>query len=148
MAQATTVFVLNGPNLNLLGAREPALYGRQTLADAATLCRSAAGPLGLQVEFRQTNHEGVLVDWIQEAATRARGIVLNAAAYTHTSVAVLDALKAFDGAVIEVHVSNVYAREAFRHHSFVSARADGVLCGLGIAGYALALEAIAPMVQS
>jgi len=148
MAQATTVFVLNGPNLNLLGTREPGIYGRETLADVEALCRETAGPLGLRIDFRQTNHEGLLVDWVQEAAAQAGGIVLNAAAYTHTSVALLDALRAFDGPVIEVHVSNVYAREPFRHHSYVSARADGVLCGVGVAGYALALEAIAPMLDA
>ena len=148
MSQATTVFVLNGPNLNLLGTREPGVYGRGTLADVEILCRETARGLGLQVDFRQTNHEGVLVDWVQEAGTQAGGIVLNAAAYTHTSVALLDALKAFIGPVVEVHLSNVYAREPFRHHSFVSARADGVLCGAGAKGYALALEAIASMLQA
>ena len=148
MAQATTVFVLNGPNLNLLGTREPGIYGRETLGDVEALCRRTADPLGIRIDFRQTNHEGVLVDWVQEAAAQAGGIVLNAAAYTHTSVALLDALRAFDGPVIEVHVSNVYAREPFRHHSYVSARADGVMCGVGVAGYALALEAIAPMLDA
>lgn len=148
MSQATTVFVLNGPNLNLLGTREPGIYGRGTLADVETLCRETARNLGLQVDFRQTNHEGVLVDWVQEAGTQAGGIVLNAAAYTHTSVALLDALRAFAGPVVEVHLSNVYAREAFRRHSYISARADGVLCGAGATGYALALEAIASMLHA
>ncbi|MCE2475606.1 MAG: type II 3-dehydroquinate dehydratase [Alphaproteobacteria bacterium] len=148
MAETTTVFVLNGPNLNLLGTREPGIYGRETLADVEALCRRTAGPIGLRIDFRQTNHEGVLVDWVQEAAGQAGGIVLNAAGYTHTSVALLDALNAFAGPVIEVHVSNVYGREAFRHHSYVSARADGVLCGVGLAGYALALAAIAPLLDA
>ncbi len=147
MAQATTVFVLNGPNLNLLGTREPQIYGPATLADVESLCRATADRLRLQVDFRQTNHEGVLVDWVQEATVRAGGIVLNAAAYTHTSVALFDALKAYDGTVIEVHISNVYSREPFRRHSYLSARADGVLCGLGIAGYALALEALASLLK-
>ncbi len=148
MAQATTVFVLNGPNLNLLGTREPRIYGSATLTDVESLCRATAARLGLRVDCRQTNHEGVLVDWVQEAAARAGGIVLNAGAYTHTSVALLDALLAYDGPVIEVHVSNVYSREPFRRRSYLSARANGVLCGLGVAGYALALQAAAPLLAS
>lgn len=133
------VLVLNGPNLNLLGTREPATYGHETLADIAVLCGHAAEELGLTVEFRQTNHEGELLDWIQGARKRCAGIVINPAAWTHTSVAIRDALVASELPVIEVHLSNVHAREPFRHHSFVSAIATAVLCGFGSNGYRLAL---------
>ncbi|MCW5772639.1 MAG: type II 3-dehydroquinate dehydratase [Rhodospirillaceae bacterium] len=143
VAQSPLVFVLNGPNLNLLGQREPGVYGTATLADVERLCRERAERLGLAVDFRQTNHEGVLVDWIQEARQAAAGIVLNAGAYTHTSVAILDALQAAEKPVIEVHISNVFRRETFRHHSYVSAAALGVIAGCGPLGYALALEALA-----
>ncbi|HSM19694.1 MAG TPA: type II 3-dehydroquinate dehydratase [Hyphomicrobiales bacterium] len=136
------VFVLNGPNLNLLGARETAIYGRTTLADIEQLCRDKAASLGLSVAFRQTNHEGELVDWIHEAGRAACGIVLNAGAYTHTSVALHDALKAVDAPVVEVHLSNIFAREPFRHHSYVSPLARGIICGFGPKGYELALEAL------
>ena len=141
------VFVLNGPNLNMLGLREPEIYGDLTLADIETVCRGEADRLGLSVDVRQSNHEGQLVDWVQEARTAACGLVLNAAAYSHTSVALLDAVKLLDQPVIEVHISNIYAREAFRHHSYISQAADGVVCGLGIKGYVFALEAIAGMRQ-
>jgi 3-dehydroquinate dehydratase II len=141
-----TVFVLNGPNLNLLGVREPAIYGRGTLADIEARCRSRGATLGLEIDFRQTNHEGQLVDWIQEAGLSAIGIVLNAGALTHTSVALLDALSATDLPVIEVHLSNIFRRERFRHHSYISLAATGVICGLGARGYELALEAIADLV--
>ncbi|HEY3911377.1 MAG TPA: type II 3-dehydroquinate dehydratase [Stellaceae bacterium] len=143
----STVFVLNGPNLNLLGVRDPSVYGRDTLADIEARCLARAAPLGLQIEFRQTNHEGQLVDWIQEARGSGDGIVLNAGALTHTSVAVLDALLASDLPVIEVHLSNIFRRERFRHHSFVSLAARGVICGLGAHGYELALEAIASLIE-
>lgn len=139
---AIPVFVLNGPNLNLLGKREPALYGRGTLADIEAACRSGGEALGLSVDFRQTNIEGVLVDWIQEAGEKAKGIVINPGAYTHTSVALHDAIRATGIPVIEVHLSNIFAREPFRHHSYVSPVAKGVICGLGPAGYTLALEAL------
>ena len=142
-----TIFVLNGPNLNLLGVREPAIYGRGTLADIEARCRSRGATLGLEIDFRQTNHEGQLVDWIQEARLAAAGIVLNAGALTHTSVALLDALSATDLPVIEVHLSNIFRRERFRHHSYVSLAATGVICGLGARGYELALEAIADLVD-
>jgi 3-dehydroquinate dehydratase-2 len=142
-----TVFVLNGPNLNLLGVRDPSVYGHDTLADIEERCLARAGALGLQIEFRQTNHEGQLVDWVQEARESADGIVLNAGALTHTSVAVLDALSAAGLPIIEVHLSNIFRRESFRHHSYVSLAANGVICGLGAQGYELALDAIASLIE-
>jgi len=141
------VFVLNGPNLNLLGLREPETYGRETLDDISRRCAERGATFGLKVEFRQTNIEGELVGWIQEARTEACGIIINAAAYTHTSVAIHDALRACGLPVIEVHLSNVYKREPFRHKSFVSAVANGVICGFGSHGYELALEALARLVN-
>ena len=143
MAQAPTILVLNGPNLNLLGCREPDLYGAETLADIEAGCRKHGGSLGLQVDARQSNHEGELVGWIQDARETHAGIVINAGAYTHTSVAILDALRAAALPTIEVHLSNIYQREAFRHHSYISAAAVGVICGLGSAGYRYALDALA-----
>ena len=142
-----TVFVLNGPNLNLLGVRDPSIYGHDTLADIESRCLTRATVLDVQIDFRQTNHEGQLVDWIQEARESADGIVLNAGALTHTSVAVLDALSAAGLPVIEVHLSNIFRREPFRHHSYVSLAARGVICGLGPQGYELALEAIASLIE-
>lgn len=139
------VLILNGPNLNLLGLREPEIYGRDTLGDIEARCRDRAERLGLALDFRQTNHEGTLVDWVQEARGTADAIVLNAGAYTHTSVAILDALKAFEGKVIELHLSNIHRREDFRHRSYVALRADGIIMGFGAAGYLLALEAAAGM---
>ena len=141
------VYVLNGPNLNLLGVREPAIYGRETLADVRAACEAAGARLGLAVEFRQSNHEGRLVDWVQEARTEAAGIVINPAGLTHTSVALMDALAASELPVVEVHVSNIHRREGFRHHSYVSLVATGVIAGLGTQGYVLALEAMARFVQ-
>ena len=135
------VLVLNGPNLNLLGTREPATYGHETLADISAMCGRAAEEFGLAVEFRQTNHEGVLVDWIQEAREKAQALILNPAAYGHTSVALHDALKTLTIPVIELHLSNPAAREAFRHHSYVSSAATGVIAGFGAAGYELAVQA-------
>jgi 3-dehydroquinate dehydratase-2 len=138
------VFVLNGPNLNLLGTREPAVYGAGTLADVEASCRQKAAALGFAAcEFRQTNHEGVLIDWIHEAGRRGAGVVINPGAYTHTSIALHDAIKGTGVPLIEVHLSNVHARESFRHHSFVSPVATGVIVGLGPLGYLLALEALA-----
>jgi 3-dehydroquinate dehydratase II len=134
------IFILNGPNLNLLGLRQPEIYGHQTLDDVAEACSALAEDLGLSIRFHQSNHEGQLIDWVQEARSAAAGIIINPAAYSHTSVAILDALTAFDGPVIEVHISNIHKREAFRHHSFVSARADGVIAGCGVEGYLLALR--------
>jgi 3-dehydroquinate dehydratase-2 len=139
-----TVFVLNGPNLNMLGKREPGIYGDKTLDDIADDCRKAGKDLGIEVDFRQSNHEGVLVDWIQEAGSKAAGIVINPGAYSHTSIAIHDAIRAVSPLpVAEVHLSNIHAREAFRHHSMVSPAALGVICGFGPLGYTLALQAIA-----
>jgi len=143
-----TVFILNGPNLNLLGVREPATYGYDTLADVEQRCLARAKALDLSIEFRQTNHEGQLIDWIQEAREAADGIILNAGAFTHTSVAVLDALNAADLPVIEVHLSNIFRREHFRHRSYVSLAATGGIFGLGPQGYELALEAIAALIDA
>lgn len=137
------ILVLNGPNLNLLGQRQPEIYGAETLADVEAMLHAEAAQLGLEIDFRQSNHEGTLVDWIQAARGTTAGIIINPAAYSHTSVAILDALNAYDGPVIEVHISNIHKREAFRHHSFVSARADGVIAGCGTQGYALALMRVA-----
>lgn len=138
-----TIFVLNGPNLNLLGQREPDIYGADTLADVEKRCLARAGALGLDIDFRQSNHEGELVTWLQEAREAASGVVLNAAGYTHTSVAIRDAVLACEKPVIEVHLSNPYSREEFRHHSFISDVAAGVICGLAGKGYELALDALA-----
>lgn len=136
------VFVLNGPNLNLLGQREPETYGRETLDDIQRLCEAAGKRLGLPIDFRQSNVEGEIVSWIQEARNSACGLIINAAAYTHTSVAIHDAIKASSLAAVEVHLTNVYKREPFRHKSFVSGVAAGVICGFGSHGYELALEAL------
>lgn len=141
------VFVLNGPNLNLLGKRQPQIYGHETLADVEAGCRALARDLGLEIRFYQSNVEGQIIDWIHEARETAGGIAINPAAYTHTSVAILDALNAFDGPVIEVHISNVHKRESFRHHSYVSLRADGVIAGCGTQGYALALRRLARLID-
>lgn len=143
MASLPLVHVLNGPNLNLLGQREPQIYGRESLADLEARCRATAQGLGLEIAFHQSNHEGVLVDLIQQARGVAGGIVINPAAYTHTSVAILDALHAFEGPVIEVHLSNIHRREAFRHHSYVSSRAEAVIAGAGVQGYDFALMRLA-----
>jgi 3-dehydroquinate dehydratase-2 len=141
------VFVLNGPNLNLLGLREPQVYGHETLADIEAMCARIAAELGVVVDFRQTNHEGVLVDWIQEARGKAAGMIINPGAYTHTSIAIHDALRALDAPVIELHLSNVFAREPFRHHSYVSPVAKGVMCGFGANGYQWALRALSGMIM-
>ncbi len=137
------IYVLNGPNLNMLGLREPAVYGKESLADLEKRAQGRAKALGLQIEFRQSNKEGELVDWIQEARSKARGIILNAGAYSHTSIAILDALQAAELPVIEVHLSNIFRREPYRSHSYVSLASKGVICGLGPKGYELALEAMA-----
>jgi 3-dehydroquinate dehydratase-2 len=139
------IFVLNGPNLNLLGVREPAVYGAETLADVRRRTEARAQALGLTIDFRQTNLEGELVTWIQEAREQACGIILNAGAYTHTSIAILDALNAAEKPAIELHLSNVFRREGFRHHSFVAPAAQGVICGFGAKGYELAVEAMADL---
>jgi 3-dehydroquinate dehydratase-2 len=145
VSDVRTVLVLNGPNLNLLGTREPAVYGSATLADVETLCHAEGERHGLAVEARQSNHEGELVDWVQEAGRRpdVAGVVLNAGAYTHTSVALRDAVAGIGVPVIEVHVSNVHAREPFRQHSYLSAVAAGIVVGFGVDGYALAIAGLA-----
>ncbi len=145
---ADIVYVLNGPNLNLLGRREPEVYGSGTLDEIEADCKKAAGPLGLKIDFRQSNREGELVDWIQQAGQSAKGIVINPGAYSHTSIALFDALVAVAIPAIEVHLSNIFARERFRRHSYVSPAAAGVICGLGPAGYLLALDALAKLVRS
>lgn len=141
------IYVLNGPNLNLLGTREPEFYGRTTLADIERAVEARARSHGFSVTFRQSNHEGELVDWLQEARTASAGVVLNAAAYSHTSVAIHDAIKALDRPLIEVHLSNPYTREPFRHHSTVSPVATGVICGLKDTGYLLAIDALASLLK-
>ncbi|MEP7032075.1 MAG: type II 3-dehydroquinate dehydratase [Pseudolabrys sp.] len=144
---AKTIYVLNGPNLNMLGTREPEKYGNATLADVEKLCRTTAERFGLGVEFRQSNKEGELVDWIQEAITKqAAGIVINPAGYTTTSIAILDALLMAKMPAIEVHITNIHQRESFRHNSYVSKAAKAVLCGFGVEGYALAITGLAHMI--
>ena len=142
MADDAKILILNGPNLNMLGVREPAIYGSDTLGDIEERCHAHAKGRSLDVDFRQTNIEGELVTWIQECRTTHQGVIINAAAFTHTSVALLDALSLLDTPIIEVHLSNIFARESFRHHSYVSPVAAGVICGFGWRGYTLALEAI------
>jgi 3-dehydroquinate dehydratase II len=142
------IYVLNGPNLNLLGHREPHLYGSVTLADIETHLGLRASALGLAIEFRQTNHEGVLIDWVHEARQKASAVIVNAGGLTHTSVPLLDALLAADLPIIEVHLTNIYRREPFRHHSYVSQAATGIICGLGAKGYELALDALAERLQA
>jgi len=143
---AKTIYVLNGPNLNLLGTREPHIYGRSTLADVEKLCRATAERQGFALAFRQSNHEGQIIDWINEArAEKAAGLIINPAGHTTTSVAILDALLAMESPVVEVHISNIHAREEFRRHSYVSRAARAVICGFGINGYALAISGLASL---
>ncbi|WP_375687651.1 type II 3-dehydroquinate dehydratase [Pseudooceanicola sp. LIPI14-2-Ac024] len=139
----TKILILNGPNLNLLGQRQPEIYGRTTLADIEAECRTLGQEFGIEIELRQSNHEGQLVDWIHEARGTTQGIIINPGAYSHTSVAILDALNAYEAPVVEVHISNIHKRESFRHHSYVSARAEGVIAGCGTQGYQLALRHLA-----
>jgi 3-dehydroquinate dehydratase-2 len=144
---AKTIYVLNGPNLNSLGTREPEKYGHSTLADVEKLCRDTAKRYGLAVEFRQTNHEGELVDWFHEAKQKqAAGVVINPAGYTNTSIAILDAIYATELPTVEVHITNIHQREEFRHHSFISKGAKAVLCGFGVEGYALAIAGLAALI--
>jgi 3-dehydroquinate dehydratase-2 len=148
----TSVLVLNGPNLNLLGTRKPEVYGRTTLADVEEMCREEGGKLGLEVEFRQSNHEGQLVDWVHEfgaevKAGRSIGAVFNPGAFTHTSAALHDAIEGASLPVIELHISNVHAREEWRHHSFISPVARGIVVGFGVRGYVLALQGLAQLAQ-
>ncbi len=143
MAKAPSVLILNGPNLNLLGTREPEIYGRTTLADIEAQCRQQAGRLGLSVDCRQSNGEGQLVDWIQEARNGHAAVVINPGAYSHTSIAILDALQATGLPIVEVHLSNIHNRETFRQHSYVSKAALGMICGFGAQGYLMALDALA-----
>lgn len=142
-----TIFVLNGPNLNLLGKREPEIYGTETLEDVRRRTEARAHALGLEIDFRQSNHEGQLVDWIQEAREAAGGIIVNAAGLTHTSVALLDALQAAQLPVVEVHLSNIFRRDSFRQHSYISLGTNGVICGLGAKGYELAVEAVSEIIK-
>lgn len=143
---SSTVLILNGPNLNLLGVREPQIYGTETLADIEESCLERAAHLGLTIDFRQSNSEGELIDWVQEARDTAQGIIINAGGYSHTSIALLDALTASDLPIVEVHLSNIHKRDSFRHHSYVSLAAKGVIVGLGGFGYELALDAIARLI--
>ena len=143
MARAPRILVVNGPNLNMLGVREPAVYGRDRLADIEKLCRKAGREFALAIDFRQSNHEGEIVGWLQEARAAHAGIVINAGAYTHTAIDILDALQLTELPAIEVHLSNIFRREEFRHHSYISLAARAVICGLGPTGYRLALEALA-----
>jgi len=141
------IYILNGPNLNLLGTREPEVYGTTTLPEIGKMATARAKDHGLSVTFRQSNHEGELVDWIQECRTKGGGLILNAGALTHTSVALHDACKALSHPIIEVHLSNPYAREPFRRHSYISAVASGVICGLGATGYLVAVDALAGLLK-
>ena len=141
-----TIYVLNGPNLNLLGKRQPEIYGHETLQDVAALCEAVAGD-GFDIRLLQSNHEGQIIDWIHEARETSCGIVINPGAFTHTSIAILDALNAYDPPVIEVHISQVHKREAFRHHAYVSLRADGVIAGLGLEGYAAAVRRVCQLAR-
>lgn len=140
-----TILILNGPNLNLLGTRQPELYGYETLNDVAEICTRAAADFDCGILMRQSNSEGELVDWIHEARETMAGIVVNAGAYSHTSIAIMDALNTFDGPVVEVHVSNIHAREEFRHNSYISSRADGVIVGCGVQGYVFGVQRVGAM---
>ena len=141
------IYILNGPNLNMLGVREPEIYGSETLEGIRQRCEAHAEALGLKVDFRQSNHEGELVDWVQQARSQASALIINAGAYTHTSVALLDAILAADLPVVEVHLSNIHQREEFRRHSYISTAANGVICGFGAQVYDLALDALAPHID-
>ncbi len=143
---SATIIIINGPNLNMLGTREPDIYGHETLADVAALCAARASALGLTVDFRQSNSEGEIVGWIQDSRTTVAGLIVNAGALTHTSIAVLDALLASELPVVEVHLSNIRRRESFRQQSYVSQAAVGMICGFGSQGYEMALDAMARII--
>ncbi len=143
-----TILIINGPNLNMLGTREPEIYGSETLKDVQKKCEKAAKELSVACDFRQSNSEGEIVSWIQEAIKTHRGIIINAGAYTHTSVAIRDALLGFSKPIIEVHISNIFKREEFRHHSYISDVAAGMICGLGTNGYILAIEAMKEIITN
>jgi 3-dehydroquinate dehydratase-2 len=147
LAKSPKVLILNGPNLNMLGVRETAIYGSDTLADIERKCARRAKALGLALDFRQTNQEGELVTWVQQARTNAAGVIINPGAYGHTSIALLDALRMTGKPVIELHLSNIHRREPFRHHTYTSQAATGIICGLGAHGYVLALEAMAELIS-
>jgi 3-dehydroquinate dehydratase-2 len=147
-AKMPKILILNGPNLNLLGTREPEIYGRDTLLDIERKCRLHGQDIGYEIDFRQSNSEGEIVDWIQLAQQESDGIIINPAAYTHTSVAIMDALKQFNNPIIEIHISNIFSREPFRHHSYISPVANGVICGFGANGYSIALDAISQLVSN
>lgn len=147
LAKSPKILILNGPNLNMLGVRETAIYGTDTLADIERMCVRRAKELSLAVDFRQTNLEGELITWVQEARTGAAGIIINPGAYGHTSIALLDALRMANKPVIELHLSNIHRREAFRHHTYTSQAATGIICGLGAHGYVLALAAMAELIS-
>jgi 3-dehydroquinate dehydratase II len=144
---AKPILILNGPNLNMLGTREPEIYGTTTLADVEAMCGVRAKARGHEIAFHQSNHEGQIIEWIHGGIAEAAGIIINAAALTHTSVAIQDALKMFKGPIIELHISNLHKREAFRHHSYVTAAATGMICGFGVNGYALAVDAMADLLE-
>lgn len=146
MTERRPILIVNGPNLNMLGQREPEIYGRETLVDIEAACAKRAGEIGLEIDFRQSNSEGELVGWTQSAGKTHAGIIVNAGGYTHTSVALLDALLTSGLPVVEVHLSNIFRREEFRHHSYVSRAAKGVICGFGLQGYLMALDAMAQLV--
>jgi 3-dehydroquinate dehydratase-2 len=147
LAKSPKILILNGPNLNMLGVRETAIYGSDSLADIERACGRRGKALGISVDFRQTNHEGELVTWVQQARTSAAGIIINPGAYGHTSIALLDALRMTDKPVIELHLSNIHRRESFRHHTYTSQAATGIICGFGAHGYVLALEAMAELIS-
>ena len=142
------ILILNGPNLNLLGTREPEIYGRDTLSDIEHKCRLHGQAIGCEIDFQQSNSEGEIVDWIQLAQQESDGIIINPAAYTHTSVAIMDALKQFKKPIVEIHISNIFSREPFRHHSYISPVANGIICGFGAHGYSIALDAISQLVSN
>lgn len=144
---ASTIFLLNGPNLNALGKREPGIYGGQTLADIEALCKAEGKALGFEIDFRQSNHEGVLVDWLHEAGETAAGVAINPGAYGHTSIAMHDAIRAISVPVVELHLSNIHAREEFRHRSMIAPAAKGVICGFGAHSYILALQALKSIIE-